>query len=121
MSTYLKTTMFTYDDGVWNVNGTKISDWVVMRPLCFTDRKCDSMFTLIVQYLAEYGVEDSLRNMCTTSGYWNEQIIRHWVDELIRNVGGALWRDVYKSTSGPEKEKFKAADRIYAEYEKVFK
>ena len=121
MNTYLKTTVFTYVDGSWSINDTKISDWVVMRPLCLTDRNCDSMFTLVVHFLHDYGVEDSLRNMCTASNYWNEQIIRHWVDELIRNVGGALWREVFKNTAGPEKEKFKAADRIYAEYEKVFK
>lgn len=121
MYTYLKTTSFVLDEEVWRVDGVKVSDWVVMRPLCLPDRGCDSMFTLVVNYLDEYGVEDSLRNMCMTSGYWNEQIVRHWVDELIRNVGSALWRDVFQSTVGPEKDKFKAADRAYAEYEKAFK
>lgn len=121
MNTYLKTTVFTFVNESWHIDGVPVSNWVVMRPIHLEGNDCDSLFTLVVRYIRDYGVENSLRNMCTSSNYWNEQIIRHWVDELIRNVGSALWRDVFKSTTGPEKEKFKAADRIYAEYEKVFK
>lgn len=97
----------------------KISRWKVDKcsPIYYIEQFVTKPLVTNPKLMNEYGVDSSLNKLWDSESFWCEEIFRHWMDEYVRNLAYAIYRDVYEKTVGNEKVKTKEAE---AARDKVF-
>jgi len=112
---YLKRSNLEFN-GVWTVDGNSIHS-VIVRALEFFETHRIVKDKDVTEY---FNVAYTIERLHASERHWNPDIIRSWIDMFHDYMSSAVYLDAFHGTQGGEKPKFKAAESVFAEFQKTF-
>ena len=112
---YNKRAKIEFND-IWTVNGENV-DALINKAIEFFNKNQLVRDRNVFSY---FNVGNCIGHLHSAETFWHGDIFQSWLDVFFEAVASAIFIDAYNGTVGNEKAKYKHAEAVLAQYQKLF-